>query len=282
MRMFGKFLQSRITGVSMIRFNRRIKAYYLSFMYYYSMFGINAVISGIKAKLTNSNILITVKIQDIRFPFYLRCGTSDLATYAQVFIDQEYDFVVDKCPRIIVDAGANIGLASIYFANKYPESKIIAIEPEASNYEMLKINVAAYSNIFPINAALWDKNGEVNLVDPGQGKWGFMTKGDDSHEVSLSKMCHKVKSMTVDKLMEDHELDKIDILKIDIEGAEREVFGNSSSWIEKVDALMIELHERIKPGCNLSFYNGSKGFDDEWKQGETIYLSRRKCLKRRN
>ena len=235
--------------------------------------------SVIKAKITNTNVLKIVR-QDIKFPFYLRDLTSDIATFDQVFIDQEYDFVMKKAPRVIVDAGANIGLSSIYFANKYPESKIIAIEPENSNDEMLKNNVAPYSNIVSLNAALWNENEEINLVDPGRGNWGFLTEGDgDRCQAEHSgKMCHKIQGMTINKIMEKNGIEKIDVLKIDIEGAEREVFMNSSSWIGKIDALIIELHERMKPGCNSSVYNGTKGFDDEWKQGENVFFSRRKCL----
>jgi len=252
-----------------------------SIKYYYSRFGIDGVTSAIKAKLTNSNVLITVNRPDIRFPFYLRCRTSDIPTFDQVFVSQDFDFIVEKCPKVIVDAGANIGLVSIYFANRYPESQIVAIEPEASNYEMLKTNVAPYSNVIPLNAALWDKNEEISVVDPGLGKWAFMTKGEDSQEEYLGNMCHKVWGMTVDKIMEDNGLERIDVLKIDIEGAEREVFRDSSSWIKKVDALIVEVHERMKSGCNRSFYSGSNGFDDEWTHGKNVYLSRRKCLTRR-
>ena len=64
------------------------------------------------------------------------------------------------------------GFASIYFANKYPGAKIIAIEPEQSNFELLKDNIAPYPNIIPIQAALWHKNEEINLIDPGLGKSG--------------------------------------------------------------------------------------------------------------
>lgn len=249
--------------------------------YYYSTFGIDGVTKAVKAKLTNSNVLMAVNRPGIRYPFYLRCGTSDIPTFDKIFLNQEYDFIVKKCPKVIVDAGANIGLASIYFANRYPESKIIAIEPEASNYEMLKMNVVPYSNVIPLHAALWDKNEEISLVDPGLGTSGFMTKGKDSQEEYLGKMCHKVRGMTVDKVMADNGLERIDILKIDIEGAEREVFRDPSAWMRKVDALIVELHERMKSGCNRSFYNGSNGFDDEWMHGENIYLSRRKWLTRR-
>ena len=191
------------------------------------------MMSLIKAKLTNSNDLITVNRRDIKFPFFLRLRTSDIPTFGQIFEDREYEFVTGKSPKVIVDAGANIGLASIYLANRYPESQIIAIEPETSNYEMLKMNVAPYSNIITLNAALWDKNEEINLVDPGWGKWTFMTQKEGSQEENLGNICHKVQGMTLNKIMEDFGLVRIDILKIDIEGAEREVFNTSSSWINK-------------------------------------------------
>ena len=247
---------------------------------YYSWFGVGGLASAIMAKLTSSNLLIRVKMPEILFPFYLRCRTSDIQTFEQVFIKQDYDFEVVKYPKVIVDAGANIGLASIYFTNRYSDSQIIAIEPEMSNYEMLKKNVTPYNNVIPLNAALWDKNEEVNVVDPGFGKWAFMTQGENCQEESLGIMCHKVRGMTVGKIMEDNGLEKIDILKIDIEGAEREVFRDASSWVGRVDAMIVELHDSRKPGCNSSFIDGSKGFDVKWKQGENIYLSRRDFLRR--
>ena len=236
---------------------------------------------AIKAKFTHNEELITVNWPGIRYPFYLRCRTSDLPTFDQVFIRQDYVFDVEKTPAVIVDAGANIGLASIYFASKFPDSHIIAIEPEASNFDMLKKNVAPYSNITPVNAALWNRNEEINLVDPGLGKWGFMTQGENYKEEGLGRVTHRVQGMTIDKIMDDNHLEKIDILKLDIEGAEREVFIDSSSWINKVNALIIELHERMKSGCNRTFYKNSEGFDNEWQYGENIYLSRGNCLKKR-
>jgi hypothetical protein len=89
--------------------------------------------------------------------------------------------------------------------------------------------------------------------------------------------------MTVDTIMREHGIDHIDVLKVDIEGAEREVFRDPSSWIDKVDTLIVELHERLKLGCNRSFYNGTNGFDDEWVQGENVYLTRSGgCVARRS
>lgn len=248
--------------------------------YYYSRFGVRGVRRLVTAKLDKSNKLIEVVRPDIQFPFLLRMGTSDMPTFDQIFVKKEYEFAVQVPPQAIIDAGANIGLASIYFANRYPEATIIAIEPEASNYELLMKNTARYRNVIPLNAALWNKNEVINLVDPGLGKWGFMTQEATQQSESFGDVSHLVQGMTVDKIMDENGLNKVDILKIDIEGAEREVFSDTTRWLERVNSLIIELHERMKRGCDRSFYNGSNGFDDEWRQGENVYLSRKGYLQR--
>lgn len=253
--------------------------------YFYSRFGFDGMVTAIKAGLSGSNDLITVQRPGISHPFYLRCHTSDIPTYDIVFTGGEYDLHVAENPKVIIDAGANIGLASIFFANRFPAAKIIAIEPEESNFQMLKKNVQPYSNITPLNVALWDKNEDISLVDPGLDKWGFMTKSDDGTAGSTAdnaKVCHRVKGMTVDRIMDDFGISRIGILKIDIEGAEREVFTDSSAWIERVDALIVELHDRMKSGCCRSFYHGTNGFDTEWSHGESVYLGRRNCIRPRN
>lgn len=186
-------------------------------------------------------------------------------------------------PRVIVDAGANIGLASIYFANRFPDTKIIAIEPEENNYRILKQNVAEYVNVVPVCAALWHMDTILEVVDIGRGEWAYMTRshsgiGEDHFEIR-----NKTRAITVNTLMNEYSIDHIDILKMDIEGSEREVLLEPSSWIEKVGCLIVELHERMKPGCNSSFDNIRGGFDHEWCQGENIYLARsRACIRRLN
>jgi len=246
----------------------------ISIFVYLETTGLPGLFCFFKATITKSIKLFRINSDKFEFPLNIRIPSTDALIYRQVFIKQEYTFNVKYTPKVIVDAGAYIGLASIFFANKFPEAKIISIEPEKGNFELLKQNSEYYDNIIPIQAAIWDKNGEINLIDPGYGHWGFKTEEDDALKKKSGKYCYKVKSITVDKIMKDYKLDKIDILKIDIEGAEKEVFCNTTSWISKVDTLIIELHEHIKPGCNESFYNGSKGFNNSWKKGENIFLSR--------
>lgn len=248
-------------------------------MFYLRNIGLKGLLYAIKGKVMPSEeVYFRLNRQDCKHPFRLRIPSSDPSTYKQIFINQEYDFLVENQPKVIIDAGANIGLASIYFANKYPDAKIIAIEPEQSNFELLKENTAAYPHVVPVQAALWHKNEEINLIDPGLGKWGFMTEVKYPSKKLQGNTCHTVMGLTIDEIMKQYGLNKIGILKIDIEGAEKEVFSNTSSWLERVDVIIIELHERMKAGCNRSFYCGSNGFDNEWYQGENIYLSRRNCI----
>lgn len=249
---------------------------------YLKTVGFRGLLYAIKAKATNSTVSFQLSRQDCKYPFRLRIPSSDIPTYRQVFINQEYDFSVKEQPKVIVDAGANIGLVSIYLANRYPEARIIAIEPEQSNFELLKANVAPYPRIIPVQAALWNKNEEINVIDPGFGKWGFMTERKHPSEKSRDNVCHPVMAVTVDTIMRDYHLSRIDILKADIEGAEKEVFSDPSSWIEKVDSIIIELHDRLKEGCSRTFYCGSNGFDHEWRQGENVFLSRGAFLTRRS
>ena len=241
---------------------------------YLKVAGFPGVLAVARAGATGSVVTLNLHKRHLKHPIHLRIPSSDVPTYQQVFIEHEYAFHADKAPEVIIDAGANIGLASVFFANKYPDAKIIAIEPEQSNFDLLKANTAPYPNITAIQAALWNRNEEINLVDPGLGKWGFMTGEKTPAGTSPEKVCHTVKALTVDRIIKDYGLQRVNILKVDIEGAEKEVFSDTSAWIDSVDAIIVELHERMKPGCNRSFYVGSNGFDHEWSQGENVYLSR--------
>jgi FkbM family methyltransferase len=234
--------------------------------YYRKVLGWRGVREAALASASRSSRFITVQPPGIKAPFRLRVLSTDVRTYKQVFQEAEYDFRALGEPRVIVDAGANIGLASILFANRYPRAKVYAIEPERSNFSLLVENVRPYSNVVPIQAALWGENTTVNILDPGSGAWGFMT--------DVAGSGHEVPAITVDRLMDEHDIERIDILKVDIEGAEKEVFAKDPAWIGRVGSIICELHERLKGGCNRSFYNATSGFAEEWRHGENIYVTR--------
>ncbi len=246
----------------------------ITLKYYIRIIGFWGLTYAIIGKITKRTRLLKIVRSDIKSPLLLRIPSSDVPTFSQIYIKNEYDFNVRDTPKIIVDAGANIGIASIYFSNKFPDARIIAIEPEKNNYEILIKNIESYKNITPILGALWNEDAILNVVDCGLGNWGFMMQAQNGEIGLCEKRICKVRGMTVNTIMKEQDINHIDIFKIDIEGSEREVFQDASSWIGNVDSIIIELHERLKPGCNRSFYNGSGGFDNEWTQGENVFLSR--------
>jgi FkbM family methyltransferase len=252
-----------------------------SWKYYRRFLGTSGALSAAKGKIRNKPELFRVESREIGSPIYLRVPSSDVGVYSQVFLKHEYKFEVNYAPESIVDAGANIGLTSVYLANRFPNARIFAIEPESTNFEILVKNTAPYPNILPIHAALWGESTEINVMDPGLGNWGFMTEAQNGNAISSKPLGQKVQGLTINAILEKYGIERLSILKIDIEGAEMEVFRNSSSWINRIDSLIVELHEHMKSGCNRSFYSATDGFDIEWTQGELVYLTRTQgCLQR--
>jgi FkbM family methyltransferase len=229
---------------------------------YYRVFGPSGVALAARAKVLGESGQRLVRPPGAVNPVAIRLRTSDIPTYREVFIQQAYRISLRQPPAVIVDAGANIGLTSVYFAIRYPSARIIAVEPEASNFALLQANTAPYANVTPVRAALWRENTGVDVIDPGKGKWGFQTVADAGRPA-----IQRVPGMTVDALMDRCGLQAIDVLKIDIEGAEKEVFADASAWIDRVGVLMVELHERMKTGCNRAVYAATGGFPTEWVQG---------------
>jgi FkbM family methyltransferase len=200
-------------------------------------------------------------------PVRLRLGTTDIEVYKQVLLDQEYDFALPSAPKVIVDAGANIGLAAVYFANKFPGSAIFALEPEETNFRLLQQNTSPYPQIRPLHVALWNENKPINLFDPHGGHCGFRTT---ESEPETGRQVGMVQAVTLDALMKDNKMDNVDLLKVDIEGAEIEVFKSSSNWINKVKVIMAELHEQYRAGCDNAFLEATKDFQPGVVSGQTI------------
>jgi FkbM family methyltransferase len=250
---------------------------------YYKWFGVRGLFFTVINKFLHKARQVKVSIPGSKYPVILRLKTSDLDTYGKIFGEEEYRLEVCKKPKVILDAGANIGLSAVYFANQFPQATIIAVEPEQSNFSLLRANTASYPNIIPIRAALWNKNELISLIAPPRSKewekWGFQTQSLE--EKNTKEICDKIPAITVEKIMRDYQIEFVDILKIDVEGAEKEVFENSFLWIDKIGIIVIELHEHLKPGCNRSFYNATNNFQVEWAQGENFVVAKeQKCFLR--
>jgi FkbM family methyltransferase len=162
----------------------------------------------------------------------------------------------------------------VFFSERFPAAHIIALEPEQSNFDLLRRNVANRRNVTCLKKALWSESGMVTVLDPGQGHWAFRTHDGNEPRSSRERVIGRVACVTVTDLMRSYGVDRIDLLKIDIEGAEKEVFESSAPWIDHVDAIAIELHDRFKRGCAKAFYDATAGFDREVHRGENVFVLR--------
>ncbi len=235
---------------------------------YGSIGGMRAIFALIQGRLLGTAPETAVNVPGIKHPVRLRVRTSDADVFHQVFTNREYEFPFFGVPKVIMDAGANVGLTSVFYANKYPQAKILAVEPAASNFRMLAQNTAPYGNIIPIRAALWCACGHVGISGLEFQHAGFRVL--ESCETSSET----VPAVTVETVMSQYGIEFIDILKLDIEGAEKEVLEGSSAWIDKVGAIALETHDRFKPGCTQALEQVIAPFSFRLTNGEIEYYAR--------
>ncbi|MDD4901399.1 MAG: FkbM family methyltransferase [Patescibacteria group bacterium] len=204
----------------------------------------------------------------IYHPLIIRKNTTDILIFRSIFIFKEFELPIKIKPRFIIDGGAYTGLSSLYYSSKYPNAKIFAVEPEESNFEILEKHTRKNLNITRIKAGLWHKEAFLKIVNGKTGKWDFTVKEVAEFEPN------SIKAVTIDDLLKRSGFDEIDILKLDIEGSEKELFSkNYSSWINKVNIIVIELHDWMREGCAKSLYSAIN--QDEWKKyksGEKLVL----------
>ncbi len=194
------------------------------------------------------NRLSKIRVPGIRETIFLRKDTSDVAIFDQVFLRGDYDMDFKFQPQTIVDAGAHIGLFSIVMKNRFPNAKVICIEPDKNNFETLNKNLSGYSNVETLRAGLWSSNTKIEIVDRYNAGHSALTVEENIEQGSIP-------AVTISSMMETFGLTAIDVLKIDIEASEKELFSkNYEEWLPKVRMIIIELHDWLEPGCSKVFF----------------------------
>ncbi len=213
-----------------------------------------------------------VTISGTSIPFAFRPKSSDPGIMQQIFHNMDYAFNVPNFhPKLILDCGGNIGCAAVFFSNVYPNAQIYSIEPEKMNFKILTYNTIFYDNIHCINSALWDKETFIRIADETVAANAYMTVETTPDDPQAFK------TITVSKILAESGFDEIDLLKIDIEGAEKEVFGapDVDEWLSKVKVLVIELHDRMKKGCSRVFFTAMSKYDWHFElRGENLIFMR--------
>lgn len=196
---------------------------------------------------------------------------SDLASFEHVFAGA-YDVELSNEPRLILDLGANAGYASVFFALRYPQARVLAVEPVPANAAIVRRNVAALEQVEVVEAAVWPRRTTVALHDPGKSYWGMRVFESESGDVQ---------TVTMPELLERAGVDTIDLLKIDIEGAERELFSENTDWLARVRLLVLELHDRFVPGCRAALDEAIRRSGvrfEERSRGEDVLFIRSDAL----
>lgn len=195
------------------------------------------------------NLTNRMRIPGIKHPISLRKNTSDIPTFQQIFLDREYNtFLGDKVNNI-VDAGANIGLFTALIKNRYPEARVISIEPDSSNYKMMQRNCSEYECLAFERKGLWSKDCYLKVSSTDDGSyWGLTTKECEVENAN-------VVAISVDSIMKSYRLETIDLFKIDIETAEKKLFSeNYENWLPKCKTIVIEFHDRMEPDTSRPFF----------------------------
>jgi FkbM family methyltransferase len=193
---------------------------------------------------------ISVEFPSGRYPFFYRPGTSDINMINQAFRDKAFDFSglqrwaelrcwAEKQPKtLIVDAGANIGTAAVFLACTFPNAIVVALEPDDDNFSVLSRNAQGHP-IVPLHTALSGRAGFVQVY--GEGNASRRTKPAKTG----------VPSITMNDILAEN-IGTPFLAKIDIEGAEANVFSSHTAWIDQFPMLVIELHDWLFPGQSTS------------------------------
>lgn len=187
-------------------------------------------------------------INNKKHTFYLRTYEGDIDIFYEIFWRKIYELPPNQMQpcKVIVDIGANVGLAALYFATHYTPSQIICIEPGEANYALLKKNCSMYKNIKTMQAAVMPDDGWCLIKEAllqYNNKVEFTTRQQNS-----------VQAISMQTLFTIFNLTFIDLLKIDIEGAEEAVFSADTHWLDKVNQVLIEIHSLQKNNASFTAF----------------------------
>jgi len=184
--------------------------------------------------------------------------SSDPDVFRQIFIEEEYKVLLSMRPVFIMDLGANIGLSSLWLLTQFPQATILAVEPDPGNYLLCCKNLERYEQrARVVRGAAWSKSTLLAVVRGAYRdgrEWTTQVTEAKSTESGL-----QVEGWDIGSLLDLSKARAVDILKVDIEGSELEVFASGSeSWLPYVHNICIELHGET---CERVFFSALKDYD---------------------
>ena len=164
----------------------------------------------------------------------LRTNVGDLSILYEIFWQQAYHLpqLQGGAFRTVVDVGANVGLAALYFLEKFPVTRLVCLEPEPANFQILQSNLRGTIAV-ALQAALAATDGILKIDSSPQAYNARISSDTGAVEVA---------AISMPTLLHTQQLDWVDLLKIDIEDYEQQVFIGDCAWLAQIGTLLIEIH----------------------------------------
>lgn len=215
---------------------RRFQGPAAAFLYAYGR-----LLRRLSGPMPGRHAVVGIRLHGQPSPFHVRLASTDWLVLEEIFHHGEYALVQDQIrdARWVVDLGANAGFSVRYWHTLFPAVRVIAVEPEPGNCQSCARNICAAGlteQVTLVQAAVGARRGRAELVDTG-GEWAYQFRAETIGRGT------SVKIRPLEEILDWHAPGRtIDLLKCDIEGAERELFAHCEKWIERVNAIVIELH----------------------------------------
>lgn len=185
---------------------------------------------------------------------------SELIALKEIFVDGEYSFEPKREPRTILDLGANVGQAALYFRSRFPSARIVAVEPASESFSLLSRNVAGEPGIELRRCAVTGRDGTVQLR---KFHLSWINHVSSERVDDTQWLAEDVDGLSLATLLDASGMETVDLVKADIEGLEYEVFVDSPA-LRRVGTLVGEVHERELPVDRHTFVarlQADGGFD---------------------
>jgi FkbM family methyltransferase len=186
-----------------------------------------------------------------------RCAlfdASELEVLRNIFVEEEYRLPGDEPVRTVVDLGSHVGVSVLWFRALFPDAEIVAVEPHPETFRRLRRNVGHLQRIHLVHAAVGDSDGPRALFG-----------SDESWAASLRRQpvldrVQQVACRRLDEVLAELGIGSVDVLKLDVEGAEHEVLSTFKG-LSGVRTLVCEYHRELNGMDAFAFMRSLEGFE---------------------
>ena len=215
---------------------------------------------ALKLRVNGGGTTVRLRNREGRSFLFTLVDSTDVAVLREIFLEGEYDIMLESEPKVILDIGSNVGASVIFFRLKYPSAKIYAFEPNPYIFERLRKNVEQFPHIEVYPYAVADTDGTIDFfVYPDSHISSSLIQRTDAQKPTL------VPARSLSSLERELSIGHVDLMKFDIEGGEGRMLRDTNG-LHAVGALLGEVHFDLMDDTKESFEKLLAGFDATYRQ----------------